>query len=579
MKFLTLYLQNISINMCKKFYIILYCIFLLKFYSYSQNYTNPLDINLILSGTFGELRTNHFHAGIDLKTKGVEGLNVYSIADGYISRVKVSSYGYGKVIYINHYDGNTSVYAHLKEFSYKIDSIIKIEQYKNKKFEIDYYLQKDVIKVQQKEIIGKSGNSGSSAGAHLHFEIRDSKTQKPINPLYFNFKIKDEIKPDIKKLKIYNFNNTHKHQTFDIIKKEKNNYSINDTLYAEGDFGIGISTYDKSNYAYNKNGVYSIKLYVDEKLTFHFIADTLDFITTRFINAHIDYKEKIQNKIKFHRLFKLPNNKLKNYKTNINNGIISLNDTNVHNIKVHVEDYNQNLSEIKFKVKNSLRKNEKTNVLQEEIIQDIVLKKFYHNHKNVFLFKNFKVVLPEYSLYEDIVFKYSILDSVKGVFGNIHRCHKKYTPVHKKYDLYIKENIPEKIKNKVYIAKREKENTFKYIGGSWDGLFLKTSTREFGDFCIVADSTGPIIKGVNIFPGKKINKQKNIKLTIEDTKSGIKKFEASVNNVWVLMDYDHKTKIVRYDFNNIIKQGENKFVLRVTDNCNNLTTYKAVFNL
>ncbi len=565
--------------MCKKFYIILYCIFLLKFYSYSQNYTNPLDINLILSGTFGELRTNHFHAGIDLKTKGVEGLNVYSIADGYISRVKVSSYGYGKVIYINHYDGNTSVYAHLKEFSYKIDSIIKIEQYKNKKFEIDYYLQKDVIKVQQKEIIGKSGNSGSSAGAHLHFEIRDSKTQKPINPLYFNFKIKDEIKPDIKKLKIYNFNNTHKHQTFDIIKKEKNNYSINDTLYAEGDFGIGISTYDKSNYAYNKNGVYSIKLYVDEKLTFHFIADTLDFITTRFINAHIDYKEKIQNKIKFHRLFKLPNNKLKNYKTNINNGIISLNDTNVHNIKVHVEDYNQNLSEIKFKVKNSLRKNEKTNVLQEEIIQDIVLKKFYHNHKNVFLFKNFKVVLPEYSLYEDIVFKYSILDSVKGVFGNIHRCHKKYTPVHKKYDLYIKENIPEKIKNKVYIAKREKENTFKYIGGSWDGLFLKTSTREFGDFCIVADSTGPIIKGVNIFPGKKINKQKNIKLTIEDTKSGIKKFEASVNNVWVLMDYDHKTKIVRYDFNNIIKQGENKFVLRVTDNCNNLTTYKAVFNL
>lgn len=565
--------------MRKKFYIILYCIFLLKFYSYSQNYTNPLDINLILSGTFGELRTNHFHAGIDLKTKGVEGLNVYSIADGYISRVKVSSYGYGKVIYINHYDGNTSVYAHLKEFSQKIDSIIKIEQYKNKKFEIDYYLQKDVIKVQQKEIIGKSGNSGSSAGAHLHFEIRDSKTQKPINPLYFNFKIKDEIKPDIKKLKIYNFNNTNKHQTFDIIKKEKNNYSINDTLCAEGDFGIGISTYDKSNYAYNKNGVYSIKLYVDEKLTFHFIADTLDFITTRFINAHIDYKEKIQNKIKFHRLFKLPNNKLKNYKTNINNGIISLNDTNVHNIKVHVEDYNQNLSEIKFKVKNSLRKNEKTNVLREEIIQDIVLKKFYHNHKNVFLFKNFKVVLPEYSLYEDIVFKYSILDSVKGVFGNIHRCHKKYTPVHKKYDLYIKENIPEKIKNKVYIAKREKENTFKYIGGSWDGLFLKTSTREFGDFCIVADSTGPIIKGVNIFPGKKINKQKNIKLTIEDTKSGIKKFEASVNNVWVLMDYDHKTKIVRYDFNNIIKQGENKFVLRVTDNCNNLTTYKAVFNL
>ena len=565
--------------MNKNFYIYFTYIFLLNFSGYTQNYTNPLNIDLILSGTFGELRSNHFHAGIDLKTKGVEGLNVYSIADGYISRVKVSSFGYGKVIYISHYDGNTSVYAHLKEFSQKIDSIVKIEQYKNKKFEIDYYLQKDAIKVKQKEIIGKSGNSGSSAGAHLHFEIRDSKTQKPINPLYFNFKIKDEIKPNIKKLKFYNFNNNNKHQTFDVIQKDKNNYSINDTLLTDGDFGIGISTYDKSNYAYNKNGVYSIKLYVDEKLTFHFLADTLDFITTRFINAHIDYKEKIQNKIKFHRLFKLPYNKLKNYKTNINNGIISLKDTNIHNIKIHVEDYNQNLSEIKFKVKNSLRKNDQYNLLNEEPIQDVVQKKFYYKHKNIFLFKNLKIFLSDYSLYEDMIFRYSLLDSIKGVYGNIHRCHKKDTPLHKKYDLYIKENIPDNIKDKVYIAKREKENIFKYIGGIWEGLYLKTSSREFGDFCIVADSTGPIIKGINIFPGKKINKQKNIKLTIEDSKSGIKKFEATINDEWVLMDYDHKTKIVRYDFNKIIKKGDNKFVLRVTDNCNNLTTYKAVFTL
>ena len=565
--------------MNKNFYIYFTYIFLLNFSGYTQNYTNPLNIDLILSGTFGELRSNHFHAGIDLKTKGVEGLNVYSIADGYISRVKVSSFGYGKVIYISHYDGNTSVYAHLKEFSQKIDSIVKIEQYKNKKFEIDYYLQKDAIKVKQKEIIGKSGNSGSSAGAHLHFEIRDSKTQKPINPLYFNFKIKDEIKPNIKKLKFYNFNNNNKHQTFDVIQKDKNNYSINDTLLTDGYFGIGISTYDKSNYAYNKNGVYSIKLYVDEKLTFHFLADTLDFITTRFINAHIDYKEKIQNKIKFHRLFKLPYNKLKNYKTNINNGIISLKDTNIHNIKIHVEDYNQNLSEIKFKVKNSLRKNDQYNLLNEEPIQDVVQKKFYYKHKNIFLFKNLKIFLSDYSLYEDMIFRYSLLDSIKGVYGNIHRCHKKDTPLHKKYDLYIKENIPDNIKDKVYIAKREKENIFKYIGGIWEGLYLKTSSREFGDFCIVADSTGPIIKGVNIFPGKKINKQKNIKLTIEDSKSGIKKFEATINDEWVLMDYDHKTKIVRYDFNKIIKKGDNKFVLRVTDNCNNLTTYKAVFTL
>ena len=444
--------------MFKKFYIYFTYIFLLNFSGYTQNYTNPLNIDLILSGTFGELRSNHFHAGIDLKTKGVEGLNVYSIADGYISRVKVSSFGYGKVIYIAHYDGNTSVYAHLKEFSHKIDSIVKIEQYKNKKFEIDYYLQKDAIKVKQKEIIGKSGNSGSSAGAHLHFEIRDSKTQKPINPLYFDFKIKDEIKPNIKKLKVYNFNNTNNHQTFDVVKKDKNNYSIDDTLHTDGDFGIGISTYDKSNYAYNKNGVYSIKLYVDKKLTFHFIADTLDFITTRFINAHIDYKEKIENKIKFHRLFKLPYNKLKNYKTNINNGIISLKDTNIHNIKIHVEDYNQNLSEIKFKVKNSLRKNDQYNLLNEEPIKDVIQKNFYYKHKNIFLYKNLKIFLSEYSLYEDMIFRYSLLDSIKGVYGNIHRCHKKDTPYIKNMIYILKKIFQIILKTNIYCKKEKRKH-------------------------------------------------------------------------------------------------------------------------
>ena len=160
---------------------------------FTQEYTHPLDIELLLSGTFGELRSNHFHAGIDLKTKGVEGQNVYSIADGYISRIKISSWGYGKVVYINHYDGRTSVYAHLRDFASKIDSIITEKQYKSKKFEINYYPKKNEIKVKQKEFIGKSGNSGSSGGAHLHFEIRDAKTQNPINPLFFNFKKNDTI--------------------------------------------------------------------------------------------------------------------------------------------------------------------------------------------------------------------------------------------------------------------------------------------------------------------------------------------------------------------------------------------------
>ena len=189
----------------KTFLTTLLCMFFLS--TNAQEYHPPLDSRLLLSGTFGELRSNHFHTGIDLKTKGVEGLNIYSIEEGYITRIKVSSYGYGKAIYINHPDGNTSVYAHLKSFSTKIDSIIKKEHYKKEAFEINYFPAKDEIKVSKGEIIALSGNSGSSGGAHLHFEIRNTYSEKPLNPLDFNFKVIDEIAPIIKKLKFTSFEN------------------------------------------------------------------------------------------------------------------------------------------------------------------------------------------------------------------------------------------------------------------------------------------------------------------------------------------------------------------------------------
>ena len=186
-----------------KYYLIIVIIISSKEVS-SQQYSSPLDFNLLLSGTFGELRNNHFHAGIDIKTQGVEGQKVYSIADGYISRIKVSTWGYGKVIYITHpKTGHTSVYAHLKKFSTKIDSIVKKEHYKKESFEINFYPNKDALTVNKGEVIALSGNSGGSDGAHLHFEIRDTQTERPTNPLQFGFNIADNIAPTLKKIKIY----------------------------------------------------------------------------------------------------------------------------------------------------------------------------------------------------------------------------------------------------------------------------------------------------------------------------------------------------------------------------------------
>ncbi len=534
----------------------------------SQEYIHPLDINMLLSGTFGELRTNHFHAGIDIKTKGVEGQNVYAIADGYISRIKISSWGYGKVIYINHYDGKTSVYAHLKSFAEKIDTIIKREQYKKEKFEINYYPKKKIL-IKQKEIIGKSGNTGSSAGAHLHFEIRETKSSRPINPLFFNFKIADNIPPTIKKIKVYNIKNNQ--DTVINVTKEGSGYLIKDTIQVSQDFSIGISTYDKLNNAYNKNGVYSIKLYYDNNLCYHFQADTLNFLTTRFINAHIDYCEKITNNTKYHRCFSLPYNKLENYKILLNNGVININDEKIHLIELKVNDFANNESSIKFNVK---KKIEQIN----HNIEDTNLELFHYNKNNIFKKDNFKIQIEKMSLYENINFSYSTEDSIKGVFGKIHKCHNNKTPLHKSFTVAIKENIPENLKGKVYIAIKEKDN-FYYKGGQWEGKYLTTKIQEFGKMCIIADTIKPDIKGVNIYPGKIIKKQKTIRFTITDKHSGIANYKGTINNKWILMDYDHKRNLLSYDINKLIKKGENNIILEVTDNVGNKKLYEAKFFL
>ena len=544
----------------------------------SQNYGAPFDFKMLLSGTFGELRSNHFHAGIDIKTQGVEGQKVKSIADGYISRIKVSSWGYGKVIYLTHpQTGHTSVYAHLQKFSPKIDKIVKKEHYQKEKFEIDFFPSKNALKIQKGEIIALSGNSGSSNGAHLHFEIRNTKTQKPINPLHFPFNFNDNIPPTLKKIKIYAFDTTlingyNKSEIYSIIKKN-NTHIINETPIVNGSFALGIFTYDKSNNAYNKNGVYSIKLSVDSNIVYEFKADELDFNTTRYINAHIDYCEKKESKNKYHRCYKLPHNKLTNYNTLINNGIINFNDTLTHNIDIEVSDIYQNISNLRFKVKST----NKPFLMRCPLPEDTINTHFRFDRVNIFKNDNIEINMKAFSLYEPIMFNYKNTDTLEGIFGQVHQIHYNNIPVHKYYKLSLKSTVPDSLKDKVYIATTDMKNNYWYIGGEWKNGFLHTKTREFGNFCIVADTISPEIRGVNIFPGKKLKTQSTIKLTITDKESGIKSFRGEIDDKWILLDYDHKKNLVRFDIDNNISKGEHTFTLKVIDNVGNTTNYKARF--
>ena len=541
-----------------------------------QDYHPPLDFRMLLSGTFGELRESHFHSGIDIKTEGVEGQKVYAIADGYISRIKASAWGYGKALYVTHDDGKTSVYAHLKSFNEEIDEYVKKKQYDKESFEIQVFPKNEMFQIKKGEIIALSGNTGSTAGPHLHFEIRNTKTEHSLNPLKFGFDIADDIKPTISKIKIYPFENSVINgkpfeQSFKI-KKEVDSYTLNSsTPIIKGKVAFSISTYDKLNGSYNKNGVYSIKLFVDSLLIYHFQIDEIDFSETRYLNAHIDYKEKKIKQNKYHRCYKLPNNKLSIYKEMLKKGIVDFNDDTTHFVQFEVTDIQKNTSYLSFNIQSSTARIENTKTTNP------FTQYFSYMSPNLFIEKNFELYMKEYSLYEDLKFEYIEKDSIEGVFGKVYHCHHDYVPSHKKFVISIKEKVPEKLKGKAFIAKVDENNHFLYMGGSWRNNMLSAKIPEFGDFCIVVDTINPIIKGVNIYPGKNITSATTIKCIIEDKESGIKNYRAEIDKKWILMEYDYKRKVLTYNIDERLSKGKHTFNLTVKDKVENTATYKLEF--
>jgi len=344
--------SKIILNMLKRI-INTVCLFLIVLNVSSQNYpkdyfSSPLDIDLYLSGTFGELRSNHFHSGLDFKTGGAIGKNVYSIADGYVSRIKVSPWVYGKATYIQHPNG-TSVYGHLDKYSPKIDSIVKAEQYRRESFAMDFFPEKNDIIIKKSEIIGLSGNSGSSGGPHLHFEIRNAN-QEPINPMHFGITIKDNIKPTIQKLFIYNIYQNNISTKKDISLNYINGIlspKYHDTIAVSDKFYIGINSFDKLNGAPNQNGIYSMSIFVDDEKYFEFVADKFSFNETRYLNAYIDYEYFKKYRSRIQKSIILPNNNLSMYNSVKNRGLILMNEK-AKKVNIIISDFAGNKSEIVF---------------------------------------------------------------------------------------------------------------------------------------------------------------------------------------------------------------------------------------
>ncbi|MFD2600274.1 M23 family metallopeptidase [Sphingobacterium corticis] len=323
-------------------------------------FRSPLNITPDASGTFGELRSTHFHAGDDYRTQQRTGLPVYAVADGEVSRVRVQIGGGGNSVYIDHPNGYTSVYLHLETFSDALTNIIRAEQYKQKRFDVDVMVEKGVLSFKKGEVIANSGNTGASGGPHLHFEIRDTKSQHPLNTQLFGLKFADRFAPTIQGLMVYDLNddlfNEHTfRRPLATSAASGTNYrlSSNAVVKVNGKFGFGLNAIDRHRAGGFRNGVYSIELYVDGKPKSIVLFEELDFNTSRGIHSYIDYPHWKRTQAKYQKSFKDPGNPIEIFHQLDNGGIIELKDNEVHDVKYVVKDVQGNCSELNFQVQNS----------------------------------------------------------------------------------------------------------------------------------------------------------------------------------------------------------------------------------
>jgi hypothetical protein len=532
----------------------------------------PLDIPLFLSGSFGELRSNHFHSGLDFKTQFKTGFNVYATADGYVSRIKISTFGYGKAIYITHPNGFTSVYGHLLQASPRIDTYIKEKQYEEKSFEVDLFLTKDELVVTQGEIIALSGNTGGSGGPHLHFEYRDSKTEKIINPLYFGLaeKIKDTKTPIVNEVVVYPIteesivNNSQIPISIPISLQKDGTY-LASKVKVTGKIGVGVNTIDGTDNNYSKNGIFHLKSTLDGKQSFDFMLNTFSYDETRYINAYIDYSRYKKMNQRVQKLFFTKKFPLSIITTNDKNGIIFLSPNMSSTYRVEVSDFHGNKTSVTIPLeyaKQDIRipaKNLKTNYFVKAAQE--------YN----FVKENVTVYFPENIFYDDFFLKFEVKNNVLYL-------HDESVPVHANFSIsFENDSIAENESGKYFIGNVDEKKVY-YNKTKKKGNKFTTWTRNFGEYSLMKDSIAPQLKSVNFQEGKWLSKQNTLEFEISDELSGIDTYNGFLNGKWILFDYDYKTKKITHDFSdNVVIEGKNELKIVVTDNVGNSTIFESHF--
>ena len=541
--------------------------------------TSPLKAPWFFAGDFGELRPNHFHSGLDFRTQGKIGLPVYAVKDGYVSRIGISPTGYGNVLYLNHPDGTTTVYGHLRRFHPKIQDYVREKQYTRESFAMNLTPSSGDFYFNKGDIIAWSGNSGSSGGPHLHFEIRDTKSERALNPLFAKLGITDNSTPNIIALYAYPLNEATNigkdriKKRFETIRvpggyRLKNNAPIE----VFGKIGFGIQAEDYFNGTGLKCGIFSAALFCDKKEVFGFKMSDFLFNDSRYANAQADYEEHIKSNRWIERLFRLPGNYLDIYSPSINNGILNLEDGKGHEFEIIVSDAFKNKASLKFKTisKKSLN----------PLINRSFTKEFFFDRENDFKNDKIRIEIPKGALYENLKFIWKSAPGPGGSYCALHQINSIAVPVHIPYSLSLKvDRIPENLENKALIVSVDSKSSKKRgIGGEYSRGWVTVKTTVMGNFSVAVDQTPPTITPLSIKDKKNLTDPAKVQFRINDDLSGIKSYRGEFDGKWVLFEFDEKEALLTYTFDpeRISYKKSHLLKLVVTDNRDNSSEYKAI---
>ncbi|WP_316636342.1 M23 family metallopeptidase [uncultured Flavobacterium sp.] len=549
-----------------------FCNFIFAQTQYPKDYFRPpLDIPMQLSGNFGELRPNHFHAGFDLKTNQKEGLTVHAIADGYVSRIKISTFGNGKCIYITHPNGYTSVYGHLQTAVGEIQDYVTKAHYREKAYEIELLLKPNELPVTKGQIIALSGNTGSSEGPHLHFEIRDTKTEFVINPIFFGYdkNIKDTKKPTISSVYVYPLDNSTVNQSKQPlllnVTLQKDGTYLASKVKANGKIGFGIVAVDFDDVSFNKNGVFNVSTFFNGNQNYNYQFNTYSFDEMRYVNALIDYGKYKKSGQRVQKLFMKTPFALSIIKTDSLRGIILVEPNLASTYRIEVSDYSGNLRSITVPVEYDTA----TPIVKEEPVTSKYFIKV--NKDSNFEKDNMSVFFPAGTFYDDFNLNFDVKNNRIYV-------HDDTVAVHSNFTVTIKDDsYPEALRDKLFIG-RFSGNSSSYNGTIRKGDVFTAKSKILGQFGLVLDTIAPTIKILKPIQDKWINDVKKIDFIINDSLSGIKSYNGYLNGNWILFEYENKTKKITHTFDDtMLAEGANDLKIEVIDNVGNSVIFETHF--